>query len=685
MKYSIWYCLIAMLIVACGEKSTALGEFHILPSPDSFEISGVSDIAPESVQTYWKTFDTELQIDGQLGLMQQNDGADVTISINKNLETGAEGYSLTIDEKNIQIEAKDEAGAFYGMKTLEQIVQDAKDQNVNLPICKIIDAPKLAYRPIHLDVKHHLEKYDYYLKLIDELASYKINAIIIEIEDKLKYTRRPTVASEDALTKEQWKEISDYAFKRNIKISPLVQGLGHASFILKHEEFEHLRDKPESDWAFNPLLDETYEVQFDLYRDALEAFPYGKYLHLGGDEVHTTGGNSGRSSLDLQLEWLDKVSQFAEEQSRIPIMWDDMLFKEVGLYGTMHSDEYTKEQVDSLWTVKETELNQFLDDFPRNTIYMRWNYMSPEIYGNKRAMKWFEDNGLKAIGATAGQTRWVLMPQNESNIGNIRSFALSSIDNGLNGLLLTLWDDDSPHFELYKRGILAFAEYAWAGDNLTKQEFKDVFRFRYFGDTAMNGRFAFIDKLEAPVAKWKNILLKGNQRNYLKTMESPMEKGVMDLPEVNNPGEWTKANAERITNAKEISTMAKEVRGILDSLVQVANRNTYTLEVYKEVVDLVVFSANLVVELAKVDVLQSVEERKKGLQDVLAQRDVFMELRKEFENVYGKTRILHKPENYILDQDHHVHLANQSLNFDWQFLAEIKFFEKLEAYIKSME
>ena len=89
-------------------------------------------------------------------------------------------------------------------------------------------------------------------------------------------------------------------------------------------------------------------------------------------------------------------------------------------------------------------------------------------------------------------------------------------------------------------------------------------------------------------------------------------------------------------------------------------------------------------ELEKLNGL-SVEERKKGLQDVLAQLDVFMELRKEFENVYGKTRILHKPENYILDQDHHVHLANQSLNFDWQFLAEIKFFEKLEAYIKSME
>ncbi|KAB7529402.1 family 20 glycosylhydrolase [Flagellimonas olearia] len=679
------YCLMAVVMVACGEKSTPLGEFHILPSPDSFEISGVSKIEPQNIQTYGGSFTTELQMSEYLNLKEQADDADVTITIDENLDTNAEGYSLVIGEETIEIVGKDQAGAFYGMKTLEQLIQDAKDQKVNLPLVKITDAPKLAYRPIHLDVKHHLDTYDYYLKLINELADYKINAIIIEIEDKLKYTRRPIVGSKDALSKEQWKEISAYALKRNIRISPLVQGLGHASFVLKHKAFEHLRDDPKSDWAFNPLLDETYEVQFDLYRDALEAFPHGKYLHLGGDEVHTTGGNSGRSSLDLQLEWLEKVSQFAEEQGRIPIMWDDMLFKEVGVYRTMHYDEYTKEQVDSLWAVKETDLNQFLDDFPRNTIYMRWNYRSPQIYGNKKAMKWFEDHGLKAIGATAGQTRWVLMPQNESNIENIRSFALSSIDNGLNGLLLTLWDDDSPHFELYKRGILAFAEYAWAGDKRSKEEFKDVFRFRYFGDTAMDGEFAFIDALEDPVAKWKNILLQGNQRNYLKTMESPLEKGVMDLPDANNPGKWTEANSERIAHAKEISATGEQVLGVIDSLSQVADRNTYTLEVYKEVAGLVVFSANLVEELAKVDALPSVEERKKGLQEILAQKKAFAQLRKGLETVYSKTRILQKPKDYILDQDHHVHLANQSLNFDWQFLAEMKFFEKLEDTIQSFD
>ena len=42
---------------------------------------------------------------------------------------------------------------------------------------------------------------------------------------------------------------------------------------------------------------------------------------------------------------------------------------------------------------------------------MRWNYHMAESYGNAKAMDWFSSNGFKVMGATAGQTRWTLMPQ----------------------------------------------------------------------------------------------------------------------------------------------------------------------------------------------------------------------------------------------------------------------------------
>ena len=90
---------------------------------------------------------------------------------------------------------------------------------------EINDDPKIAFRPIQIDVKHHLEKKSYYYDLLDELAQLKINGIILEIEDKLQYKRRLEVGSADALSIDEWRAISDYAIARNIKISPLVQGI----------------------------------------------------------------------------------------------------------------------------------------------------------------------------------------------------------------------------------------------------------------------------------------------------------------------------------------------------------------------------------------------------------------------------------------------------------------------------
>ncbi len=436
---------------------------------------------------------------------------------------------------------------------------------------------------------------------MDWLAKYKINAIIAEVEDKIKYKRQTEVGSADALSIWEWQKLSDYANERNIEISPLVQGLGHASFILKHDQYKSLRDDPDSDWAFNPLDPKTYEVQFSLYLDAIEATPHGKYLHVGGDEVHTTGRGSGKSSLELQLIWLNKVSIFAEQHGRIPIFWDDMPLKFAGVYTAMFNKKLTEEEVDKIWKENEHKLLEFLDVFPKNCIYMRWNYNSPQAIGNGKAMEWFRKQGLPVMGATAGQTRWVLMPQNESNMENIRSFAISSIEKGLNGLLLTLWDDDSPHFELYKRGIIAFAEYTWTGENRSKEEIKSAYRQREFSYNLADAEYAFIDQLERPVAFWKNALLKGNKRNYIQKAKSPLEESVMDLPDKNKKGEWTEKHSYRLEEAAYYYELNDSIAAKIESMKSGANRNIYTLEVYEQVNKLVQFTNKALLKLKDYD------------------------------------------------------------------------------------
>ena len=93
---------------------------------------------------------------------------------------------MDINTNQIQITAKDQAGLIYGLATLEQLMEDAEEQEVHLPLCQIKDYPLLSYRAIHWDVKHHMETLDYYYRMIDKLKKYKINAIIAEVEDKIK-------------------------------------------------------------------------------------------------------------------------------------------------------------------------------------------------------------------------------------------------------------------------------------------------------------------------------------------------------------------------------------------------------------------------------------------------------------------------------------------------------------------
>ncbi|EAR02834.1 glycoside hydrolase family 20 zincin-like fold domain-containing protein [Maribacter sp. HTCC2170] len=677
-----------LFLISCKNSPEKLGDFEVLPLPQKFEINGVSSLNVKDLKLYHSKINSELPIENDLfGKMKRADKeskAQLLFEVDNSLDIKDQGYLLKIDNDKIKITGKDSIGLFYGVKTLEQLLIDSKEQEVNLPVCTIEDYPLLAYRAVHLDVKHHLEKEAYYYDLIDKLAGYKVNAIILEIEDKLKFTKQPKVSSMDAWSIEKWKKLSDYAAQRHISISPLVQGLGHASFILKHDEYKALRDNTESDWAFNPLDPKTYEVQFDLYLDAMEATPHGKYLHVGGDEVHTTGRDSGKSALELQLGWLAKVSTFAEKHGRIPIFWDDMPLRQADVYEPMFRPNMTKREVDSIWSQNEHKLTSFLDKFPKNCIYMRWNYSSPEAYGNTKAMQWFADNGFQVMGATAGQTRWVLMPQSESNMDNIKSFAVNSINSGLNGLLLTLWDDDSPHFELYTRGIIAFAEYTWSGEKRGKDKIKSAYRQREFSYTLKDSTMAFIDDLEDPVVFWKNALLKGNKRNYLKGMDNPIEEGVIDMPNRNKKGEWSIKYKERLANAELVMKGYDSISNKISQMRSSALRNSYSLDVYNQVNKLAHYAPKALLTLKAYDKAQTPAEELEAVKKLGMLKVEFSLLRGAFEAVYEKTRVLNKPDNYILDQDHHVHMANQSLNFDWQFIGEQLFLDKLDMALPNL-
>ena len=663
-----------MIFLNSCQKKKISDNFTLLPTVKNLQYNGKLSVlnCNSEFNYYSKSNELPVLLSETLKLKKGTaDKHNFSFEIDSELDIADEGYHLHISKENIKIKAKDRAGLFYSFISLNQLITDSKDQNINLPIVSIKDFPSLKYRSIHIDVKHHTEKKEYYFELIDELASLKVNGIIIEFEDKLGYQKRPIVAAPDSYSISWWKSLSDYAYKRNIKISPLIQGLGHASFILKHKKFKGLRDISDNDWAFNPTISETYDLQFDLYKDAIKATPHGQFLHVGGDEVRVSNRGE-KKGFELNLLWLNKVSEFAKENNRIPIFWDDMYLKHGGVWMVTRNTKLTKEKVDSIWIKNEKKLTEYLNDFPKNCIYMRWNYFSPWAEGNLKTIDWYKENNLKIMGATAGQTRWILMPQNESNIESIKSFSLTSVSKKLDGLLLTLWDDDSPHFELYKRGIYAFAEYTWSGNDSSIEDFKSKFRHRFFSPILKSQNFEFIDDLEIPVRDWANLFVKEKKhRNQITKSDSPLESHIIDLPDINNPGEWNLKFNKKIFIAKKHILDLKKILEKINAQKIKTIRGNYALQVYEQVAKLALFSYKTFIDISNFD------NGKNDVENLLNNRKEFLSLRHDFEEVYSKTRNIIKPEKYILDQDHHNHTANQTLNMDWQFISEIKLFEKI--------
>jgi len=660
--------------------------FKLLPKPQKVEFSAGRGFSPASLKL--------LHLDGlnqrpaveqllsALPLSGASGKGVLTLSLKQNakLPASPEGYLLEIKNGQITISAKAAAGLFYGCQTLLQLLEDSRDQQIEIPACTITDFPSVPYRAVHLDLKHHLDIIGYYYNLIDGLARVKINAVIVEFEDKLRYREAPVVGASHAISIEEFAAISRYAKERNIEISPLVQGLGHASFILKHDEYKKLRENPQSDWSFSPLDSATYELQFSLYRDAMAATPGGKYLHVGGDEVADLGMSelskkSGMNPFELQMYWLNKVCAFASANNRIPIFWDDMQWKLAGLYQTTYDREVPNSTVDSLWKINRQKLDENIGLFPKNCIYMRWSYDFPNIPGNLNAIDWYNSHGLKSMAATAAQFYWPLMPAHHSNFQSIKEFCKITIDKKLDGILCTAWDDASPHLETGWRGYYNFASLSWNFQDINMDDSHSMFRHRFYSPALNNNSFEFQDTLEKSLTFWENALLDSGWRSI-----KPINSYLIELPNPSKPGEWSKKYKTKIDRAKEEAERYSLIKERIRKSINLARRGHYSLEIMNQINELQIYSANLILLLEKYDNGKTDAEKKNTKVKVSGYADSFSSIRRQLEDVYSKTRLLNNPKDYILDQNYHSHLANMTNNTGWMFTCELAFNEKIKGW-----
>lgn len=294
-----------------NEKLSKISETdvkHIIPTPvrlqegkDSSELSnsfkiyyrdGLANEANYLASSLKDVLGTEFTL-----VTSQPAGACITLALGRaSASSSPESYQLKINGQGIQINGGGAAGVFYGIQSLRALIpiknyqQHAK--SIRLPHVVVDDAPRFAFRGLHLDVSRNFQTKETILRLLDLMSFYKLNRFLFyTTEDegwRLEIPGLPELTTVGATrehtsgmnapvlhpaygsgpfaeadgkyghgyyTKADFIEILKYANARHIKVIPELNFPGHARAAIKAMEAR-----------YNRLMKEGKETEANEYR-----------------------------------------------------------------------------------------------------------------------------------------------------------------------------------------------------------------------------------------------------------------------------------------------------------------------------------------------------------------------------------------------------------------------------------
>jgi molecular chaperone GrpE (heat shock protein) len=333
------------------------------------------------------------------------------------------------------------------------------------------------------------------------------------------------------------------------------------------------------------------------------------------------------------------------------------------------------EEVNKIWQANAHRLEENISLFPKECVYMRWNYDSPDIPGNHKAIDWYRSHHLKAMAATAAQTMWPMLPREKSNFQPIKDFCRITAEKKMDGILCTAWDDCSPHFETYWRGLYDFGFFSWNHSDANSDDVHAMFRHRFYAPDLADKSFEFQDSLEKALLFWETALIdKGDRNNYPKKID------LIELPDQKSNEVWSGKYKAKIEQAKAEIVRYQEIKNRITKAIQLARQNEYSLNILNQLNELQIYPAKLLLLLYKYD-NTSAASKPAVKEDIKSYVTSFRTIRNNFEQVFSKTRIMANPADYVLDQNHHDHLANGTNNSDWMYVYELAMNSKINDWL----
>ncbi|MET9252305.1 beta-N-acetylhexosaminidase [Streptomyces sp. NPDC003717] len=258
---------------------------------------------------------------------------------------GAEGYRLDSGRRGVTITANEPAGLFHGVQTLRQLLPAAVEKRTPQPGPWLVaggtikDTPRYAWRGAMLDVSRHFFGVDEVKRYVDRLALYKFNKLHLHLSDdqgwRIAIDSWPRLATYGGstevgggpggyYTKADYREIVRYAADRHLEVVPEIDMPSHTNAALaSYAELNCDGVAPPlytgTDVGFSSLCvakDRTYDFVDDVVRE-LAALTPGRYLHIGGDEAHST-------SHEDYVAFMDRVQPIVAKYGKTVVGWHQL-------------------------------------------------------------------------------------------------------------------------------------------------------------------------------------------------------------------------------------------------------------------------------------------------------------------------------------------------------------------------
>ncbi|MGD0610153.1 MAG: beta-N-acetylhexosaminidase [Anaerolineales bacterium] len=264
---------------------------------------------------------------------------------NQDASLGEEGYELQIEPQLMTLRAYEPHGLFHGIQTIRQLFPPSIEAGNlqagpwNIDTGLIHDLPHYAWRGVMLDVARHFFKPETVIRLIDLLAAYKFNILHLHLTDdqgwRLMINSWPNLAKIGGstairgdpggyFTQEEYQAIVEHARACFITVIPEIDLPGHTCAALaSYPELNPGGKAPAlytgSEVGFSSLsISEPITQQFlgDVIREVAALTP-GPYLHIGGDEAHSTTEQDYR-------QFIERLQELVLAHGKKPLGWEEI-------------------------------------------------------------------------------------------------------------------------------------------------------------------------------------------------------------------------------------------------------------------------------------------------------------------------------------------------------------------------